>query len=465
MDSAALTPIERSAAGKAARAKVPRSSHASYEPAPDRPDPISLLEEQAKSRWPDLVPIRHGRMLSSPFAFYRGAAYVMASDLAGTPHSGIEAQICGDAHLANFGGFASPEREMLFDVNDFDETLPGPWEWDVKRLAASLAVAGRESGFSKPERRRVVLASARSYREAMRDFAELGDLEVWYARLDVEALVKRLRKQVDTAQVKRTERNLAKARAKDRMRAMSKLTERVDGSPQIRSHPPLIVRLEELLQGKQQEQADEEVRKILTSYSRSLQEDRRRLLAGYHIADIAHKVVGVGSVGTRAWIVLLIGRDEGDPLFLQCKEAQRSVIEPFARRKSRFANQGRRVVEGQRLMQSASDMLLGWYEGSGIDGKRRQFYVRQLWDWKFSAEIEAMAPPALGLYAEMCGWTMARGHARSGDRIAISSYLGKGVTFDEAIADFSEAYADQNEADYEAMAKAAESGRISVEDA
>jgi uncharacterized protein (DUF2252 family) len=310
-----------------------------------------------------------------------------------------------------------------------------------------------------------MLSGARSYREAMRTFAELGDLEVWYARLDAEALVRRYRKQVGTAQVKRTQRNLAKARAKDRMRAMSKLTERVDGSQQIRSQPPLIVRLEELLKGKEQRRADEEVRKILTSYTRSLQEDRRQLLSRYTIADIAHKVVGVGSVGTRAWIVLLIGRDEGDPLFLQCKEAQRSVIEPFARRKSRYGNQGRRVVEGQRLMQAASDMLLGWYEGTGIDGKRRQFYVRQLWDWKFSAEVEAMTPRALELYAEMCGWTLARGHARSGDRIAISSYLGKGDTFDRAIADFSEAYADQNEADYEAMAKAAKSGRIRVEDA
>jgi uncharacterized protein (DUF2252 family) len=404
-------------------------------------------------------------MLSSPFAFYRGAAYVMASDLAGTPRSGMEAQICGDAHLANFGGFASPEREMLFDVNDFDETLPGPWEWDVKRLAASLCVAGRERGFDKAQRRRTTMSATRGYREATRNFAELGDLEVWYARLDTAELVRRFRQRGGTAQVKRTQRNLAKARAKDRMRAMSKLTEHVDGSPRLRSHPPLIVRLEELLRGKEQQRADAEVRRILTSYARSLQEDRRRLLSRYTVADVAHKVVGVGSVGTRAWIVLLIGRDEGDPLFLQCKEAQRSVIEPFVRRKSRHPNQGRRVVEGQRLMQAASDMLLGWYEGTGIDGQRRQFYVRQLWDWKFSAEVEAMAPRALELYAEMCGWTLARGHARSGDRIAIASYLGKGDTFDRAIADFSEAYADQNEADYEAMAKAAKSGRIRVEDA
>jgi uncharacterized protein (DUF2252 family) len=464
MDSAAQTPIERSAAGKAARAKVPRSSHASYEPAPDRPDPISLLEEQAKSRWPELVPIRHGRMLSSPFAFYRGAAYVMASDLAGTPTSGIDAQLCGDAHLANFGGFASPERELLFDVNDFDETLPGPWEWDVKRLAASLAVAGRERGLAKAQRRRTVVQGTSAYREAMREFAALGDLEVWYARLDVDDLFNRYRKQLGTQQVRRTKRNLAKARAKDRMRAMSKLTQQVDGSTRIRSQPPLIIRLEELMKGKDQKLADEAVRKVLASYDRSLQEDRRHLLSGYRIADIAHKVVGVGSVGTRAWIVLLIGRDEGDPLFLQCKEAQRSVVEPFVKRKSRFKHQGRRVVEGQRLMQAASDMLLGWYEGPGIDGVPRHFYVRQLWDWKASADVETMTPRALGIYAEMCGWTLARAHARSGDRIAIASYLGKGDTFDEAIADFAEAYADQNEADYEAMAKAAKSGRIPVED-
>jgi uncharacterized protein (DUF2252 family) len=457
------SPSERAAAGRASRATAPRSSHADWEPAADRPDPVSLLEEQAASRVPELVPIRHGRMLTSPFSFFRGNAYGMASDLAGTPASGFEVQACGDAHLSNFGGFASPERELLFDVNDFDETLPAPWEWDLKRLGASLTVAGRQNGFSKGERGRAVAAAVGSYRKAMRGFAKVGDLEVWYARLDAERTIKRFVSEVRPGEARRVQRGLEKARTKDSMRALTKLTERVNGTLRIRSEPPLIVRLEDMLSGEDREQADAQVRETLRSYGSTLQEDRRHLLESYRVVDIAHKVVGVGSVGTRAWIVLMTGRDEGDPLFLQCKEAQRSVLEPFVKHHSRFNNQGRRVVEGQRLTQAASDMLLGWYKVEGIDHKPRDFYVRQLWDWKASADIDAMSPKAMTLYAGMCGWTLARAHARSGDRIAIAAYLGKGDGFDRAIGAFSEAYAKQNEADHGALAAAVKAGRVKAE--
>ncbi len=457
------TPEERASEGKDARSTTPRSSHASYEAAPDRPDPVALLEEQAVTRVPELVPIRYGRMLSSEFAFFRGAAYVMASDLAGTPVSGLNTQLCGDAHLANFGVFATPERELVFDLNDFDETLPGPWEWDVKRLAASVCVAGRERGCSRGEQATAVRAAARSYREAMRDFAEMGDIDVWYAKRNAEGTLRRLESDLRPEEVSKAERGLAKAETKDRMRALSKLSERVNGSLRIKSQPPLIVRLEELLSGRQRAGIDHELSILLRSYGRTLPRHRRHLLEGYRLVDIAHKVVGVGSVGTRAWIVLMVGRDESDPLFLQCKEAQRSVLEPFVGRQSRFSKQGRRVVEGQKLMQASSDALLGWYEAPGIDGRPRDYYVRQLWDWKGSMEIEAMSPKALELYAGECGWTLARAHARSGDRIAIAAYLGKGDAFDQAIAAFSEAYADQNQADYRALAEAAEGGRIAAQ--
>ncbi len=453
------TPDERAASGKAARTEAPRSSHGEWAPAADRTDPVELLESQATSRVGQLVPLRYGRMLVSPFTFYRGAAAVMAADLAGTVRSGFDVQLCGDAHLSNFGAFASPDRELLFDVNDFDETLPGPWEWDVMRLAASFSVAGRESRFKRRERLAIVAAMAAEYRGAMRRMAGLGNLEVWYTKMDVEAIAAGWEAAAGEKEVATFRRNLEKTRAKDRMRALSKLTREVDGELRIVSEPPLIVPLDELVD----EGADIEatVKKIIADYRETLSEDRRVLLDGYRFVDAALKVVGVGSVGTRAFIVLMLGRDGGDPLFLQAKEAQRSVLEPYAE-PSAFGNQGERVVQGQRLTQAASDILLGWVEVKGIDGELRDFYVRQLWDQKGSAKVENMDARALTAYAQICGTTLAHAHARSGDRIAIGAYLGKSDTFDRAIAAFAEAYADQNESDYAALKAAADDGRIEV---
>jgi len=457
-----LTPEERAAAGKATRAQVPRSSHAVWDPPADRADPVAVLEGQARSRVPELIPIRHGRMLASEFAFFRGGAAVMAADLATTPSSGFRVQLCGDAHLSNFGGFASPDRDMIFSVNDFDETIPGPWEWDVKRLAASFAIAGRERGFSPKERRGIVLASMSRYREAIREFAGMRNLDVWYARLDTVGILERWRKDVTTKAVRTFEQNVAKARGKDSLRALAKLCHDVNGGPRIISDPPLIVPLDELLSGADHAQLDAAVRRILRDYQRSVPSDRRQLLDGYEIVDVARKVVGVGSVGTRAWIALLLGRDLGDPLFLQIKEAQESVLAPFAGA-SRYRNQGQRVVEGQRLMQAASDILLGWYRTEGVDGKQRDFYVRQLWDWKLSADVEHMSPSTMRIYGEACGWTLARAHARSGDRIAIAAYLGSGRQFETAIAEFAEAYADQNERDYRVFSAAVDDGVLTAE--
>jgi uncharacterized protein (DUF2252 family) len=457
-----LTPQERLARGKAARVEVPRSSHAAFEPTAVRPDPIELLESQAETRVPELVPIRYGRMLASPFAFYRGAALVMAADLAGTPRSGLQVQACGDAHLSNFGAFASPERRLVFDINDFDETLPGPWEWDVKRLAASLAVAGRENGYSDPERRSVVLAGVATYRGWMRRFAEMRNLDVWYSHFDLEEAIQRLGGQVDQRARKRAEENMAKARTRDSLQAFAKLTHEVDGEPRIISDPPLIVPAEELFPDVGLDQLMGTIRAILRSYRRTLQSDRRHLLEQFRFVHLARKVVGVGSVGTRAWIALMLGRDGEDPLFLQVKEAQASVLEGFVG-KSAYSNQGQRVVVGQHLMQASSDIFLGWHHATGIDGEERDFYIRQLRDWKASAQIELMVPKAMRLYAQMCGWTLARAHARSGDRIAIASYLGTGDAFDRAIADFAEAYADQNERDHQALVKAVEDGRVSAQ--
>jgi uncharacterized protein (DUF2252 family) len=459
LSHSAGSPEERAAAGKAARAGAPRSSHADWASASDRPDPVELLESQATTRVGQLVPLRYGRMLVSPFTFYRGAAAVMAADLAGTARSGFEVQLCGDAHLSNFGAYASPDRELIFDVNDFDETLPGPWEWDVMRLAASFSVAGRERGFKRRQRLAIVAAMAAEYRGAMQRMAGLGNLEVWYTKMDIEAVAKGWAEAAGEKEVAAFNRNLAKTRAKDRMRALSKLTREVDGELRIVSEPPLIVPIGELVG----EEADVEARvhKIIADYRATLPEDRRVLLDGYRFVDAAHKVVGVGSVGTRAWIVLMLGRDSGDPLFLQAKEAQRSVLEPYAA-PSAFANQGERVVQGQRLTQAASDILLGWVKVEGIDGKQRDFYVRQLWDQKGSAKVEDMDAGALTAYAEICGTTLAHAHARSGDRIAIAAYLGKSETFDKAIAAFAETYADQNERDYAALKAAADEGRIEV---
>ena len=456
------TPGERAARGKAARAVAARSGHGDWEPASDRRDPVELLEEQAASRVAELVPIRYGRMLVSPFTFFRGAAYPMAADLAGAPRTGLEVQLCGDAHLSNFGGFAAPDRRLVFSINDFDETLPGPFEWDLKRLVASFAVAGRDRGFDARQRRSINRAVTRSYREAIRAFGEMSNLEVWYARIDVEEIAALAAQQGSRKQRKRFERNWAKARSKDSLRAFAKLTEMVDGEPRIASDPPLIIPIEEVVSGVEQAELEEFVRGVIRSYRRTLSADRRQLLERFRYVHSARKVVGVGSVGTRAWIVLMLGRDESDPLFLQLKEAEASVLEPFLG-KSAFNNHGQRVVEGQRLTQAASDIMLGWVRMKAFDGVSRDFYMRQLWDGKGSALVEMMNPQAMTAYAQLCGHALAKAHARSGDAIAIGSYLGAGDSFDRALASFAEAYADQNERDYHALREAAESGRVAAE--
>jgi uncharacterized protein (DUF2252 family) len=454
-----LTPEERAARGKAARAEVPRSSHAAWDAPSGRADPVGLLEEQAKSRVQDLVPIRYGRMLASPFAFYRGAAYLMASDLASTPRSGLIVQACGDAHVSNFGLFGSPERELLFDINDFDETAHGPWEWDVKRLAASLAIAGRNNGFADKERAEIVRSAVGAYRSAMRGFAAMGNLEVWYAHARVQQGLPGLQAMLDKKNLKAAERVVTKARTKDSLEAFAKLTHVVDGELRIISEPPLIVPVEELLPPTDAAKFLETLHDLIRSYRRTLQGDRKHLLEDFRFVHLARKVVGVGSVGTRAWIVLMLGRDGQDPLFLQAKEAQASVLEPFVG-KSRYANHGQRVVEGQRLMQASSDIFLGWNRLAGFDGVVRDFYIRQLRDWKGSWAPEAMVPQVMNVYGRMCGWTLARAHARSGDRVAIASYVGNSDAFDRAIASFSEAYADQNDRDYDALKAAVKADRI-----
>jgi uncharacterized protein (DUF2252 family) len=456
------SPAERAAAGREARRKTPRSSHAGVELGPDRPDPVALLEQQAETRVPELVPIRYGRMLTSPFAFYRGAALIMAADLAAGPRTGLDVQLCGDAHLSNFGVFASPERRLVFDINDFDETLPGPWEWDVKRLGASLEVAGRDNGFTAQDRGDVVQGAGRAYRGAMREFAQMRNLDVWYARLEIEAQMSSLRR-LATKQMQRTAaRALDKARTRDSLQAFSKLAIVTDGEPRIIADPPLIEPIENLSGDMPSDAVQAALEAILTAYTRTLQGDRRHLLKQYRLAHVARKVVGVGSVGTRAWIALMVGRDTGDPLFLQLKEAGPSVLEGFVR-KSRFANHGERVVTGQRLMQATSDIFLGWTRvRAGFDGRQRDFYVRQLKDWKGSADVAGMVPAGMAMYGELCAWTLARAHARSGDRMAIASYLGNGDSFDRALRGFAAAYADQNERDYEALGAAVEAGRFPV---
>lgn len=455
-----LSPEERTAIGKDARAAAPRSSHAAWEPPPDRPDPVALLAAQEVGRVPELLPIRYGRMLVSPFTFYRGAATILASDLAATPASGLRVQLCGDAHLSNFGGFGSPDRALVFDINDFDETLPGPWEWDVKRLAASMVVAGRDNGLSPDVCHGVAESAVRSYRTAMRSFAEQSNLDVWYSRLHEAEIAQRIVARLGKKARGRYRRNVAKALGKDSVRALTKLTRVVDGERRIVSDPPVIVPMKEVVQGDAQLE-DEVMDAAIGGYYESLDRDRRRLLDGYRVVDSARKVVGVGSVGTRAWIVLLIGRDEQDPLFLQFKQAQQSVLAPYAGR-SAFLNEGRRVVEGQRLLQAASDIFLGWTRVK-VRGTSFDFYVRQLWDWKASADIVAMKPSTLDAYGQACGWTLARAHARSGDRIAIAGYLGAGTRFDAAVAEFGVRYADQNEQDYEAFVAAVESGRVEAQ--
>ena len=453
---------ERAARGKAERKLVPLSAHGEWQPSSDRADPVALLEEQATTRVPELVPIRYGRMLVSPFTFYRGAAYLMASDLANAPRTGLSVQLCGDAHLSNFGVFAAPDRRLIFSVNDFDETLPGPFEWDVKRLVASFAVAGRDRGFDTKQRKSINLAVARSYRETMQDMAQMKKLDVWYARLDIEEIDARLRSQVKPSDVKRFEKNVAKARTKDSMKAFDKLVQVVDGRPRLVGDPPLIVPIEDVF--SEHQQLDEAIHALLRTYRRTLAGDHRHLLEGFRYVHAARKVVGVGSVGTRAWVILMLGHDDSDPLFLQAKEAQTSVLEPFLG-KSRYRNHGQRVVEGQRLMQSASDIMLGWLRSDGVDGVSRDFYVRQLWDGKGSAVIEAMTPSALTAYAGLCGWTLARAHARSGDAAAIASYLGTSDKFDRAMATFAETYADQNERDYATLKAAVDTKKVAAESA
>jgi uncharacterized protein (DUF2252 family) len=453
---------ERAARGKAARADVPRRSHGEWEPSPTRPDPLELLQEQAASRVPELVPIRYGRMLVSAFTFYRGAAYLMASDLADGPRTGLHAQLCGDAHLSNFGAYAAPDRRLVFSLNDFDETLPGPFEWDLKRLVASFAVAGRDRGFDTKTRAAINTGASAAYRDAMSEYATMRTLDIWYDRIEIKQLAAHFRATADAKQRKRMKKNLAKIRTKDSLAAFNKLTELVDGEPRIVSNAPLIVPINELA-GADVERAREAVQNLIRAYRSTLAGGHRKLLERFRFVDLARKVVGVGSVGTRAWIVLMLGRDGEDPLFLQAKEAQASVLEPFLGR-SEYANHGQRVVEGQRLMQAASDIFLGWiHTQDGLDGQPRDFYIRQLWDAKGSAIVELMAPNTLMAYARLCGRALAKAHARSGDPTAISSYLGDGNTFDLAMAAFAETYADQNERDYKTLKDAVDRGVIPAE--
>ena len=451
---------ERVARGRAARREAPRSSHGVFLPAPHRSDPLELLQQQDGSRDSRLVPIRYGRMLASPFTFFRGAALIMAADLAATPRSGFLAQCCGDAHLSNFGMYASPERRLVFDINDFDETLPGPWEWDVKRLAASVLVAARNSEFSPKAQEQAVLDTVGEYRARMRQFAAMRNLDVWYTTFELDELLPELRSQVNAEMRRRLDRAMGKAMGRDSMHAFSKLTEEIDGEPRFVSAPPLIVPLDEVGEPEARERLRADLDRLLVAYRETLQHDRRAVLDQFRLVEIAHKVVGVGSVGAGAWIALLLGRDGQDPLILQMKEAQRSVLEEFAGA-SRYRNSGERVVAGQRIMQASSDIFLGWLEvAQSIEGSTRDYYVRQLRDWKGSAVVEAMNPRALGVYGGLCAATLAHAHARSGDRIAIASYLGSSDVFDRAILAFSEAYAEQNDQDYASLAAAVASGRV-----
>jgi uncharacterized protein (DUF2252 family) len=454
-----LTTAERKAQGKAARENAPLESNAEIGPDAGR-DPVGLIIGQAATRVPELVPIRHGRMLVSPFTFYRGAALPMAADLSKVPSSGLRVQLCGDAHLSNFGVFAAPDRRLVFDLNDFDETLPGPFEWDVKRYAASLAVAGRDIGLDPKERKTLVLAGVAAYRTAMADFATKKLLEVWYARLDVEDGLELLRAKVGEEALGRTRKAMAKARTRDSMQVLKKLTTVVDGKRTITSNPPLVVPIEELTDQHSADEIMSQMGTLLTQYRRTLNADRRHLIAQFRLVGVARKVVGVGSVGTRAWILLLEADGGQEPLFLQAKEAQRSVLADYCGA-SKYRNEGQRVVAGQHLMQAASDIFLGWqHVESGLDGGNRDFYVRQLRDWKYSAVIEQMLLPGLVAYAELCGWTLARAHARSGDRFAIAGYLGKSDKFDRALATYAERYADRTEADHAALSAAVTDGRI-----
>jgi uncharacterized protein (DUF2252 family) len=454
--------LDPAAQGRAARRRTPRSSHADWEPPVGRPDPVATLAAQDDARVQELLPIRYGRMLESAFTFYRGSAAIMAADLADSRSSGIRTQLCGDAHLSNFGAFAAPDRSLVFDVNDFDETLPGPWEWDLKRLVASYAIAGRDRGFDAKERRLATVAATRAYREGMRTFATMRATDLWYLRLNLDELIGRWQSQATARRRKTVSRAADKARTKDSLKAFAKLTHVVDGQARFRSDPPLLVPIRELLDADDGRDVETELRGLLRGYRRSLAPHRRRLLDRYRPVDFARKVVGVGSVGTRAWVVLLLGPTDHDPLFLQVKEAGPSVLALHAG-PSPARHEGKRVVDGQRLMQAAGDILLGHLRVErGLDGKRRDFYVRQLWDSKGSAEVELMDPGGLQLHAEICGWTLARGHARAGEPAAIAAYAGRGDALDRALAEFAEAYADQNERDYSALQAAVRDGAITA---
>ena len=462
---------ERIARGRAAREQVPPSVHTGWAPAPGRPDPVALLEEQNATREPDLVPVRHGRMLVSPFTFYRGAAKIMAADLKDTPTAGLNVQLCGDAHLSNFGGFASPERTLLFGLNDFDETLPGPFEYDVKRMAASFTIAARNNGFTRSDARAATLESVASYRAQMAEFAEMRTMDIWYARLSEQELISGAKdaaralkraggKTAGKTAAKAAQKQARKAHTRDSLQALSKLAEHVDGRYRIVSQPPVVIPLRDLAPsiGLSVDEMEHVIHDQFRAYRETLPDDRRHLLEKFEIVDMAHKVVGVGSVGTRAFIVLLQGRDQDDPLFLQVKEATASVLEDHLP-KSRYRHPGERVVQGQRLMQAASDIFLGWTKGHEAN---RYLYWRQLRDMKGSALVETMIPAALTFYAEVCGRTLARAHARSGDPVALAAYLGKKDRFERSITDFAERYADQNERDYQAFAEAIRSGRLAA---
>jgi uncharacterized protein (DUF2252 family) len=452
------TRAERYAAGKALRSKALRSSHAAWAPDPQRPDPISLLEEANKTRLEHLVPIRFGRMSLSAFAFYRGTADIMANDLAKTPVSGIQAQLCGDAHLSNFGVFASPERRQVFDVNDFDETLAGPWEWDVKRLAASVVIGGRQNGYTAKESRQAAVRCVQRYRESMQRFALMNHLDVWYFHLDVESILAMARGMAGRKELqKRVERASARASKRTRLETFPKLAEAVNGQYHIKDEPPLIYHYDPLDTSKDNLDTGE-WRAMVKEYLASLPEDRRVIIGRYRSVDLAQKVVGVGSVGTRCAIVLGLGGAEGDdPLFMQLKEAEASVLEPYLGA-SPHKNHGERVVVGQRMMQAASDIFLGWTTFGG-----RDYYARQLRDMKFSAEVEGMDPVLFTAYVELCAATLARAHARTSDPAQISGYLGNSDSFDQAIADFAETYADQAERDYAALLAAIKEGRVQAQ--
>ncbi|WP_327290089.1 DUF2252 domain-containing protein [Streptomyces sp. NBC_01198] len=456
------SPAERAADGKQARRRVPRSAHARFSPGRKRFDPVDLLEKQSADRVQELVPIRYARMLESPFRFYRGAAGIMAADLGTAPHTGLTTQLCGDAHLLNFRLLASPERHLVFDINDFDETLPGPFEWDLKRLATSLEIAARARGFDAERRGTIVRGAVEAYRERMQLFAGMGTLDIWYAQDDTEQITALLPKERPGAEVrKRTGKALAKARTRTTAQAFDKLTGLVDGQRRIAADPPLITPLRDLLPDSQRVELEERLRELIRRYSESLPAERRLLLSRFRVVDMARKVVGVGSVGTRCWVILAIGRDDEDPLLLQAKEAGPSVLTPYAGA-AVHRNQGQRVVAGQRLMQSSGDILLGWERVTGMDGRQRDFYIRQLRDWKGIAQPDTMSPTMLRLFARVCGASLARAHARSGDPIALAAYAGSGEVLDRALAEFAEAYADRNEADHQALVTAAADGRVPV---